>query len=57
MFTKSQQFYDLLYSWKDYRAEVVKLHSLVQARKHSQGNLWLDVACGTGNHLGAALLE
>lgn len=51
MFTKSQQFYDLLYSWKDYRAEVDKLHSLVQARKRSQGNLWLDVACGTGKHL------
>jgi len=30
MFTKSQQFYDLLYSWKDYRAEVDKLHSLVE---------------------------
>lgn len=51
MFTKSQQLYDLLYSWKDYRAEVDKLHSLVQARKRSQGNLWLDVACGTGKHL------
>jgi len=51
MFSKSQRFYDLLYSWKDYQAEVDKLHSLVEARKVSNGNSWLDVACGTGKHM------
>ena len=51
MFAKTQRYYDLLYSWKDYPAEVEKLHAIVQARKVSPGRDWLDVACGTGKHL------
>lgn len=51
MFAKTQRYYDLLYSWKDYPGEVEKLHAIVQARKVSPGRDWLDVACGTGKHL------
>ena len=51
MFTKSQRFYDLIYSWKNYPAEAERLHALVGERKRSPGNRLLDVACGTGKHL------
>ena len=51
MFTKTQRFYDLVYSWKDYRAEVEHLQDAVRTRKRSRGNRLLDVACGTGRHL------
>jgi ubiquinone/menaquinone biosynthesis C-methylase UbiE len=51
LFTKSQRFYDLVYSWKDYPAEAERLHVVVQGRKRSSGNRLLDVACGTGKHL------
>jgi SAM-dependent methyltransferase len=50
MFTKSQRFYDAVYSWKDYPGEVAKLHALIQARRPGARTL-LDVACGTGRHL------
>jgi SAM-dependent methyltransferase len=51
VFERTQRFYDLVYSWKDYPAEAARLHSLVQARKRSPGNSLLDVACGTGKHM------
>ena len=51
MFTRSQRFYDLVYSWKDYPAEVERLHALIEERKRAPGNRLLDVACGTGKHL------
>lgn len=50
MFTKSARFYDALYSWKDYGAEVERLDALVRERKPDARTL-LDVACGTGKHL------
>ncbi|MBO0683398.1 MAG: methyltransferase domain-containing protein [Candidatus Dormibacteraeota bacterium] len=51
MFAKTQRFYDLVYSWKDYNAEVERLQDAVSNRKQSRGNRLLDVACGTGRHL------
>ena len=50
MFRKSQRFYDALYSWKDYPAEVERLRSIIRERAPEAESL-LDVACGTGKHL------
>ncbi len=47
MFTETAHLYDLLYSWKDYPAEVARLRELVGR----EGGTLLDVACGTGHHL------
>ena len=54
MFSKSEQFYDDIYSnmGKDYVAETDKLHEFIQKYKCSSGNALLDVACGTGTHAG-----
>jgi ubiquinone/menaquinone biosynthesis C-methylase UbiE len=53
MFTKSAQYYDLIYEarGKDYAAESAYLVQLIQKNKKSTGNALLDIACGTGNHL------
>ena len=50
MFTRSEQFYDAVYSWKDYDAESERLHALIEERVPGAKTL-LDVACGTGTHL------
>lgn len=51
MFTKSAQFYDAVYAWKDYAAESAQLHALIRDHKLSSGMRLLDVACGTAQHL------
>jgi SAM-dependent methyltransferase len=51
MFTKSEQFYDAVYSWKNYPEEARRLQALIVAHKRSPGNALLDVACGTGGHV------
>jgi SAM-dependent methyltransferase len=51
MFEKSARFYDALYSWKDYEGEAAKIHELIRKRRRGAKTL-LDVACGTGIHLG-----
>lgn len=43
--------YDLIYQGKDYAAESTEIHALIQARCPGARSL-LDVACGTGVHLG-----
>src|SRR4030095_7263880 len=50
MFTKSAQFYDALYHFKDYAAAAEQLHALIQETCPGASTL-LDVACGTGKHL------
>jgi SAM-dependent methyltransferase len=50
VFDKSQRFYDAIYSWKDYPAEVERLLTIIRERAPRAGSL-LDVACGTGKHL------
>jgi ubiquinone/menaquinone biosynthesis C-methylase UbiE len=54
MFTKSARIYDAIYlnMGKDYAAEAGKVHALIQQHKQASGNLLLDVACGTGLHIG-----
>lgn len=51
MFTKSERFYDAVYSWKDYAREAAELKAVIRARKRSPGRALLDVACGTGGHV------
>lgn len=51
MFTKSVQYYDKIYSFKDYRAECRKLGALIEEHLLSGGRRLLDVACGTGRHI------
>lgn len=50
MFRRSQGLYDAIYAWKDYRAEVDTLLSIIRDRAPAARTL-LDVACGTGKHL------
>src|SRR5215472_13474172 len=47
MFTESADLYDLVYSFKNYAEEVVRLRGMVGR----EGGTLLDVACGTGRHL------
>lgn len=51
MFSRSQRFYDAIYSGKDYAAEAKQLQQLIAVQKRSNGNALLDVACGTGGHI------
>lgn len=53
MYSTSAQYYDEIYtSFKDYAAEVSKAHKIIQQYKQSTGKSLLDVACGTGGHIG-----
>jgi SAM-dependent methyltransferase len=47
VFTETAELYDLVYSFKDYPAEVEQLRGMVGR----EGGTLLDVACGTGRHL------
>ena len=51
MFTKTAEFYDAIYSWKNYERESKLLIDLIGRHKRSSGNSLLDVACGTGAHI------
>jgi len=46
------KYYDLIYSRKDYRKETARIRAIVSKYKKSDGKNLLDVACGTGRHLG-----
>ncbi len=51
MFTKSAEWYDAIYAWKDYQREAERLHALIQQHARRPASTLLDVACGTGQHL------
>jgi ubiquinone/menaquinone biosynthesis C-methylase UbiE len=51
VFTKTAQYYDKFYSFKDYPAEVEKLKRLIRPYLPPGQHSLLDVACGTGRHL------
>jgi ubiquinone/menaquinone biosynthesis C-methylase UbiE len=50
MFARSATFYDLIYSWKNYRQEADHLLAIIHTRLPGAKTI-LDVACGTGEHL------
>ncbi len=45
------EYYDLLYSWKDYKKESTIIKKLISRYKKSLGNDLLEVGCGTGKHV------
>ena len=45
------KYYDLLYSFKDYKTEASKIIQLIAKYKKSKGDSLLEVACGSGHHL------
>jgi ubiquinone/menaquinone biosynthesis C-methylase UbiE len=49
MFTESSDFYDAIYSFKDYGAEAAEIAARVRS-VHPNARVVLDVACGTGEH-------
>jgi SAM-dependent methyltransferase len=49
--SRATEYYDVLYDFKDYPAESARLLALAQREQRSQGRRWLDVACGTGQHI------
>jgi SAM-dependent methyltransferase len=50
MFLNTAQYYDKIYSFKDYKRESLTITSLIM--KHApQAKTLLDVGCGTGKHL------
>jgi ubiquinone/menaquinone biosynthesis C-methylase UbiE len=51
MFTKSAQYYDVIYTSKDYRAEAERIIDIIRENIQSQGDRLLVVACGTGRHI------
>jgi len=50
MFTKTAEFYDALYSFKDYGAACNQLHKLIQ-KYNPEAKSLLDIACGSGKHI------
>lgn len=50
-FSKSAQYYDRIYSWKDYEKETQDIVRLIHSNLKSNGNRLLEIACGTGRHI------
>jgi ubiquinone/menaquinone biosynthesis C-methylase UbiE len=51
LFAELANYYDLIYSFKNYEQEANLVQDLVNQYKQSKGNDLLDVACGSGKHL------
>ncbi|MFW9818151.1 MAG: class I SAM-dependent methyltransferase [Candidatus Thorarchaeota archaeon] len=51
MYKELAKYYDLIYSWKDYKGEIKRIKKLIKKYKISEGKELLDVGCGTGKHL------
>jgi len=54
MVTDPAEFYDVIYSFKDYAAETARVHSLIRRYNHAPGRSLLDVGCASGEFLLAA---
>ncbi|MGC4045663.1 MAG: class I SAM-dependent methyltransferase [Armatimonas sp.] len=50
MFVESAEFYDAIYSFKDYAAESEQIAALIRAAQPAALTV-LDIACGTGEHV------
>jgi SAM-dependent methyltransferase len=50
MFEESSRYYDLIYSFKDYKGEAGRVDEIIKSRNPGARTL-LDVACGTGAHI------
>jgi ubiquinone/menaquinone biosynthesis C-methylase UbiE len=48
---KLAMYYDLIYSFKDYKKEANQIVELVNQNKKLEGNQLLEAGCGTGKHL------
>jgi ubiquinone/menaquinone biosynthesis C-methylase UbiE len=48
---KNAEYYDLIYSGKNYKKESERVHAIIRKYCTSGGTELLDVACGTGNHI------
>ena len=53
MYGRSAAIYDALYEGKDYAGEAERLHALIQKIQRTPDETLLDVACGTGGHIGS----
>ncbi|HLC58740.1 MAG TPA: class I SAM-dependent methyltransferase [Candidatus Nanoarchaeia archaeon] len=51
MYKEYAKYYDLIYSWKNYKKEADKINKLINFYKKSNGLDLLEVACGTAHHL------
>lgn len=51
IFKDLAKYYDLIYSWKEYKKETQIIKSLIKQYKKSDGNNLLEIACGTGKHI------
>ncbi|NVM18686.1 MAG: class I SAM-dependent methyltransferase [Candidatus Lokiarchaeota archaeon] len=51
MYKELAEYYDMIYHWKDYKAEANIIKELIKKYKKSDENYLLDVGCGTGVHL------
>ncbi len=51
-YSEMAKYYDLIYTWKDYKKEAQKIITLIKKyKKVSKDSTLLEVACGTGKHL------
>lgn len=51
IYARRPELYDAIYSFKDYRAEVIRLAELLGELGIAPGARVLEAGCGTGNHL------
>lgn len=51
LYRELAKYYDLIYTFKDYKKEAVRIRTLVSKYKKSKGKELLDFACGMGHHL------
>lgn len=51
MYGDRARYYDLIYHWKQYGDECIRLHEILQASGVDNGARILEAACGTGSHL------
>ena len=51
MYKELAEYYDLIYHWKDYKAEAKIIQDLIKNYKTSDEINLLDVGCGTGMHI------